>query len=51
MKKLVVEFEKWLIGTDYMESERPLGSYISEFWFATFGCNNPEKEKELYDLL
>jgi len=42
LKKLAAQFSDFL-GTDIENIE----SKMSEFWFATFSCNNAEREAEL----
>jgi hypothetical protein len=42
LKKIAVQFSEFL-GTDFDNIE----SKMSEFWFATFSCNNAEREAEL----
>ena len=42
LKKLAVQLSEF-IGEDFENIE----GKVREFWFATFGCNNAEREAEL----
>jgi len=44
LKKLAAQFSKY-IGEDFENIE----GKIREFWFATFRCNNAEREAELLE--
>ena len=44
LKKLADQFSEF-IGEDFENIE----GKVREFWFATFGCNNAEREAELLD--
>ena len=49
MKTLSNQFSEYLFQSDYGTSDRPIQSYLREFYFATFGFNNEVQESKLLE--
>ena len=47
LKKLAAKFSEFLAESGNGNSN--IKSVMSEFWFATFACNNTEREAELLE--